>query len=258
LIDRWLADTLFNGYGQTYENEITWSLATLIIAFPLFLLISRVVVREAAAHPEKLDSGIRKWLTYMALVIAAGIFMGDLITILASLLRGEITSRFLAKAFIVLLLSGGVFYYYFGGLRRTDAAPARFIRDRYMAYLSSAAVVVLVILGFLQVGVPRAQRELRADSQRIHQLYMIAIGIRNQYSNGSLPPSLPPEDSSSRDPVTNAPYEYHPKQGSQYELCATFARPSPPADTTNVDSWRHPSGHHCFQLDAAEQPPFPN
>lgn len=107
LIDRWLADALFNGYQQTYETyTITWSLAALIVAFPLYLLISRLVVRETAAHPEKLDSGIRKWLTYMALVIAAGIFMGDLITVLASLLRGEITSRFLAKSFVVLLLSG--------------------------------------------------------------------------------------------------------------------------------------------------------
>ena len=46
----------------------------------------------------------------MALVIAACIFIGELIAALTYFLRGEITSRFLAKAFVVLVISGGVFY----------------------------------------------------------------------------------------------------------------------------------------------------
>jgi hypothetical protein len=122
LIDRWIADPLFSGYRQTFDTyTIASSLAALIVAFPLYLLISRTISGEVAAHPEKQDSPIRKWLTYMALVIAAGIFMGDLIAALAYLLRGELTSRFLAKSFVVLMLSGGVFFYYFGGLRKTDA-----------------------------------------------------------------------------------------------------------------------------------------
>lgn len=68
---------------------------------------------------------MRKWLTYMALVIAAGVFMGDLIAALTTLLRGEITSRFLAKAFVALVISGGVFFYYFAGVRKTDRAQVR-------------------------------------------------------------------------------------------------------------------------------------
>jgi hypothetical protein len=169
LIDRWLADPLFNGYQQSLDTYvITSSLAALIVAFPLYLLISRTVLREAAAHPEKLESSIRKWLTYMALVIAASVFMGDLITALAYLLRGELTSRFLAKSFVVLLLSGGVFSYYFGGLRKTDVASAINgpARDRLMAAIGAAAVVLLVILGFFQLGPPRVQRDFRADAQR--------------------------------------------------------------------------------------------
>jgi hypothetical protein len=95
LINRWMADPLFSPYQDRFSNyEITWALAALIVAFPLYLLISRTVLREAAADPYKLDSGIRKWLTYMALVVAASIFMGDLICALAFLLRGELTSRF--------------------------------------------------------------------------------------------------------------------------------------------------------------------
>jgi len=260
LIDRWFADPVFTQYQQVFETEtVTWSLAALIVAFPLYLLISRMVVRETAAHPENADSGIRKWLTYMALVIAAGVFMGDLITVLASLLRGEVTSRFLAKAFVVLALSGGVFFYYFGGLRKTDSAPAKTARDRLMALISSAVVVLIVILGFLQLGPPRALRELRADQERVQHLFQLSTGIRNYWN--AHPSQLPTNldqlfGGPYADPVTQAPYEYHAKQGSQYELCAKFARASSPAGS-NPNPWAHPAGLHCFQLDAAIGPPFP-
>ena len=138
LIDRWLSDPLFRGYGETFNTyTVTMSLAAVIVAFPLYLLISRVVLREAAADPDKLESSIRKWLTYMALVVAASVFMGDLITALAYLLRGELTSRFLAKSFVVLGLSSGVFWYYFGGLRKIEIAMGRFSRDRFMAAASA-------------------------------------------------------------------------------------------------------------------------
>ena len=260
LIDRWLADPLFAGYGQAFDTfTITSSLASLIVAFPIYLLISRSVLSETAAHPEKLESSIRKWLTYMALVIAAGVFMGDLITALAYLLRGELTSRFVAKACVVLVLSGGVFFYYFGGVRRTDATPARPGRDRLMAGISAAIVALLVALGFWQLGSPGTQREFRADAQRVQQLYQLSTQIKVYWAshNFELPADI--DQLAGRgltDPITHAPYQYHPRQGSEYELCATFARSSQQREIVS-DPWMHPAGHHCFRLDATAQPQYP-
>jgi hypothetical protein len=176
VIDRWLADPLFS-QGAFDNYIITSSLAALIVAFPLYLLISRIVAGEVAAQPERLDSPIRKWLTYMALVIAAAVFMGDLITALAYLLRGEVTSRFLCKSFVVLALSGGVFSYYFGGLRKTDAVFAGLSRERLMAGVCTAIVVLMVVLGFWQLGSPHLQREYRADNQRVRDLYQLATRV---------------------------------------------------------------------------------
>lgn len=262
LIDRWLADPLFSGYQQTFDTyTITSSLAALIVAFPLYLLLSRTVGGEVAAHPEKLDSSIRKWLTYMALVIAAGVFMGDLIMALAYLLRGEFTSRFLAKSFVVLVLSGGVFFYYFGGLRKTDATPAKLGRDRFMAGLSSAIVALMVVLGFLQLGPPKVQREFRADAQRIRQLYQISMAVKEYWTShtSQLPANIDQLSGNAYvDPISHAPYEYHPKQGSQYELCAIFARSSDRSETTSSPNpWIHPAGRHCFPLDASVMTQFP-
>jgi hypothetical protein len=257
LIERWFADPLFSNSMQTYENyAITWALAAILIAYPLYLLISRAVLRDAAADPEKLDSGIRKWLTYMALVIAASVFMGDLICALAFLLRGELTSRFLSKAFVVLALSGGVFFYYFGGLRNAEVQKTS--RDRWMAGMSAAAVALMLVFGFLQLGPPRTQRALRADSQRVQQLYQHGNQVENYWKShaSQLPASLDSVSGPKLDPITRARYEYHPGQGSQYELCAEFAQQSPNGD--NQDTWDHPAGHHCFPLNATASPQYPN
>jgi hypothetical protein len=132
LIDRWIGDTLFSGsyYSQVYDTySVASALAATLVSFPIYLLVSRALVRDGKAHPEKLGSPVRKWLTCTALVIAAGVFIGDLIAALTYLLRGALTSRFIAKAFVVLALSGGVFFYYFGGVSRQSGNRMRALRD---------------------------------------------------------------------------------------------------------------------------------
>ena len=125
LIERWFPDPLAATYsyrGAYYQ--IADSLACVIIAFPIYLWITRSILREMELHPEKLQSSVRKWLTYIALLIAAGIVVGDLITFLTYFLRGELTARFVAKAATVFLIAGGIFWYYFGSLRKADLVGA--------------------------------------------------------------------------------------------------------------------------------------
>jgi hypothetical protein len=89
--------------------------------------VTRAILRELRLHPEKLESSVRKWLTYIALLVAAGIVVGDLIAFLTYFLRGELTARFVAKVGTILFIAGGFLWYYFGSLRKTaavrDAAP---------------------------------------------------------------------------------------------------------------------------------------
>lgn len=236
------------------------SLAAVIVAFPLYLLVSRVVLREAATDPDKLESGIRKWL-----VIAASVFMGDLIAALAYLLRGELSSRFLARSFVVLVLSSGVFWYYFGGLRKMEATPVRFSRDRFMAVASALIVVIMMILGFMQLGTPSAKRKLVADGQRVQQLYTLSTVIRNYWlaHASQLPPRGSEVPGSYLDPITNQSFEYIPAKDSQYQLCAVFATRSTHGEDSqpprgDPDVWTHPAGRHCFPLDASALPRQPN
>jgi hypothetical protein len=260
LIDQWLADALFsNGYYPEMETySIASALASILVAFPIYLLVSRAVVSEERQHPEKLDSPVRKWLTYMALVVAAAVFMGDLIAALTTLLRGELTSRFLAKAFVVLVISGGVFFYYFAGVRKSDEARAsgRLSRDATMALVGAAAILVMVILGFLNLGTPQKQRALRADGKRVQDLYQLSNQVNAHWNSSShkLPEHL--DELSGvllADPITRVAYGYHVKEGSQYELCATFSMENRGKDEISLRSqWSHPPGNHCFALDAAK------
>ncbi|MGC2618149.1 MAG: DUF5671 domain-containing protein [Acidobacteriaceae bacterium] len=265
LIDRWLRDPLFTGYQAAFDTYLIPSgLAAILVAYPLYMLISWLIARELSANPERQESGVRKWLTYLALVVAAGVFMGDLITALTYLLRGEVTSRFVAKFLVVLLLSGGVFFYYFSGLRKSEEADVRRTRNRVMAAVSAVCVVLLTICGFSQLGPPRTQRSMRADHQRVQQMAELSNRINGYWNaHGSqLPGSL--NDLPGRvvtDPVTHAPYEYVAGQGSEYSLCATFKRNSDGGDDASAaagaDVWVHPAGHYCFRLSATTYTPAP-
>jgi len=258
LIDHWLVDPLFstpyNGGYDTYS--IAASMASIFVAFPIYLLVSRTVLRDEGIHPEKLNSPVRKWLTYMALVIAACIFIGDLIAALTYFFRGEITSRFLVKTFVVLLISGGVFFYYFGGLRRSESEALSYTsRNAWMAGLSALAVAVTLILGFLYIGAPSTQRTLRADGKRVQDLYQLTFKINERWSKKNMLPEHLDElpNAALADPVTRAAYEYHVKEGSLYELCARFELPSRQSDATLRSSmWSHSAGRHCFSVDASQ------
>jgi membrane protein YqaA with SNARE-associated domain len=121
-IDRWFPDPLVaRNYFENSRYAVSSEMACIIVAFPIFLLVMRFILREVDKHPEKVESGVRKWLTYIALLVTAGIVIGDLITFLAFFLRGELTSRFVLKALAVIVIAGSIFWYYLGFLKRGAA-----------------------------------------------------------------------------------------------------------------------------------------
>jgi hypothetical protein len=112
-IDQWLPDTSYGGSRYEISNQM----ACIIVAFPVFLFVTRFTLRHLRNHPEKFESGVREWIIYIALLIAAGIVIGDLITFLAFFLRGELTVRLVLKVLTVLVIAGSIFWYYLDSLR---------------------------------------------------------------------------------------------------------------------------------------------
>jgi hypothetical protein len=118
LIERAFPDALDAPYGIVAADEtMRWSIASVIIAFPVFLWVSRSVQRAITGDPNKRASRIRKWLTYLTLFVAAMVLIVDVTTLVYNLLGGDLTSRFLLKVLTVAAISGAIFTYYLWDLR---------------------------------------------------------------------------------------------------------------------------------------------
>ena len=118
-IDRAFPDPLSFGEGAS-SRALTLAISSIIVTFPLYLFLMRRLAKEAAIYPERRESRLRKWLTYLTLVVAAGIIIGDLIALLSQLLGGDLTIRFTLKALTILVITGGIFGYYLWHLQQSE------------------------------------------------------------------------------------------------------------------------------------------
>ena len=131
---------------------------------------------------------------------------------------------------------------------------------------SSIVVVVAVVLGVVLVGSPGTARLQRFDQRRMEDLQTIFRevqslcqdpDIKNELKR-ELPETLDELALTARterinltDPETGQRYVYVVKGTRTYELCATFSL------ELNSDLevfWNHPSGRHCFTVDALDPP----
>jgi hypothetical protein len=226
-------------YGAD-PSGISQGLATLIVSFPIYLVTARVIARYLRDDPDSAESPIRKWLTYFALLIAAGVVIGDLITFVAYLLSGGVTVRFAAKVVVVLILAGGVFSYYVSSLKGS-------VRNMPFAAGAVALVCAGLIAGFSGLGSPSHQRGLHADEVRVRHLRAIAEEVRAR--TDTPPPNIYEMRSDKFDPETRAAYEYRPTGGTKYELCATFTGEG------EAGFWKHPAGRQCYAFDTTKPVP---
>jgi hypothetical protein len=109
---------------QHIQNTIRWAIATLIIAFPVFLFLHLKLQREVQRDPTRRQSAVRRWLIYLTLLVAAGVIVGDSITLVYRLLSGELTVRFMLKVLVVAAISGSGFFYFLQ-LIRQDSEDAK-------------------------------------------------------------------------------------------------------------------------------------
>ncbi len=121
LINLGFPDPAEAAYVTNYaDTRIRWAIAVLVVAFPLFLFMSRLVHRAVQRDPAKRASRVRKWLTYVTLFVAVCVLVGDATSLIYNLLSGELTVRFVLKTLTVAVIAGGVLGYYLSDLRRDE------------------------------------------------------------------------------------------------------------------------------------------
>lgn len=265
-LNRLFPDVAFDpAYYDGDRSLIQWFLAMLIVSFPLFAWMSRIIMKDIEKNPERAWSPIRRWLTYLTLFVTAGVLVGDGITLLFYLLQGEITIRFLLKVAVVVLVAGITFSYYFLSLKSL-AAQSRLHRS--FAIPAWIIVLVVVVWGMFYAGTPLSERERRLDEVRVENLRAIQNEIYNiVYDNRRYEPTRPTElprplptsltavadnavyqKLSITDPVSGEPYGYT-VDGTNFQLCAVFATVR---DQAYDIFWNHPAGEHCYEFDGLD------
>ena len=121
LINRAMPDPADSSWMRNQSGaSMRMSVASILIAFPLFLFVARLLARELARNPVKRLSAVRRWLTYLTLFLAVTVLVCDLIALVHSLLGGDLTLRFVLKVLVVGAIAGGIFGFYLADLRREE------------------------------------------------------------------------------------------------------------------------------------------
>ncbi len=273
-----LSFTIINFYfpdslaGYFFGNSVAWPISMLIVLIPILYVLEWLIVRGYTTDPDKKNLWIRKWRIYLTLFLTGALLAGDLIALINTYLSGEISTRFIFKIVIVLLISGAVFKYYFFSINE-NMKWARYAK-KVVPYFGIALVLVAIIIGFIAVGSPSKQRNLRFDNQRVSDLQTIQYQIVNYWQQkGKLPMTLASTSDSisgfiiPTDPESKNVYGYSVKNTTTFEVCSTFSLPY--QDTQGKGSygsisvpyavdmaypsygldgnWKHDAGLVCFE-----------
>ncbi len=248
---------------ESNSSSVRLGIAMLIVFFPTYLWLTRRVNVMRRSESESSYLGLTKWLMYLSLLVGGGVILGDLVAIILAFLEGDLTTRFILKALILLLVVGVAFYYYL-----QDARGYWYTREKQSKLFGAGMTVVVLaslITGFFYIEAPAEVREMRLDDKQVQDLQQIQWRIEeslNSRATNTLPATL--EEIYSGSPIPEAPedreaYSYEVTD-TGFTLCATFARADANEellsriefDETNLPikggyNWSHPEGRYCFE-----------
>lgn len=252
-------------YYTRAMDSMRRSISVLVIVWPVYILMSWMLVKEMINRPEKRKISVRKWLIFLTLFIAAITIIIDLVTLVYNFLGGELTIKFFLKLLVVLLVAAFSFVYYLWDLKRESSERPKILK--IIAIVTSSIIIISIVAGFFVVGSPSTQREYRFDERRIDDLQVIQNEIVNYWrQKNTLPQELKGLENSisgfmpPTDPKTGDSYEYIAVDLLNFDLCAIFGTSSMydsekiPAYRSRLyykdhyrQNWSHGAGRTCFR-----------
>jgi hypothetical protein len=249
-----------------YSSGMRFSMASIIVFFPLYLYLMRVIRKDIARDPTRNEIWVRRWLLVLTIFIAGLTVAGDLVALVNYFLGGEITTRFLLKVAVVLLIAAGVLMHFVADMKGYwKEFPEK---ARMVGWGAGALIIATLIAGFFIMGTPGQVRLYRFDDQKVNDLQNIQYQVINYFQQKEeLPETLKDlEDPLGGnfvpvDPQTGLAYSYEKTGDLSFKLCATFnaeiqamsmhtravsINPSiPPGDPT-TEPWDHGAGLTCY------------
>jgi hypothetical protein len=252
-IERKFADVLDTTYSiDIYNDSVRMAMASLVVVFPLYVLLSWYTSRDIGKFLYKRDILVRKAMVYASIFVTIVTLVGTLVSLIYTYLGGELSVRFELKALTIFSVALAVFGYYLYSLRRDYSKKTN--APLVIAMAVSLVVIASLIWSISIIGTPASMRAKRIDSTRLSDISRIQQEVFNHVqSTDTLPTALTELDNAFQgysvpvDPVTKSMYTYkvlqQPTMKMDYatnkkqmatpaifELCATF-------DTTrNMDA----------------------
>lgn len=258
IINETVVDALALNSLSGSDSQFKFAISALLIATPIFFIVSKLINRGLSKKELSRDSGVRRWLTYFILLVSFVIILGVFIGVINSFLAGELTIRFILKAVAMFFIAASVFSFYFYDIRRENVEE----KDRVLRLffvISLFLVTATFVAAWFFVESPKEARERRLDEIVVQRIYNLESAVNTYYDRlGYLPetmadlkkePNIYFDNQSLIDPETGAEIIYQITSEDTFEFCAYF-RTNNLQDTANqynsfVDGKEHESGYDC-------------
>lgn len=112
-----MIDLMWETFRPYRMSSLRWAVAVLIVMAPAYLWLNHREEKRVAREPGRSRSALRKWVTYVTMLVAAVVFSSDLVWVLYRLLEGDLTLQFGLKALVVAVVAAWVFVVH---LRRVE------------------------------------------------------------------------------------------------------------------------------------------
>lgn len=244
-IDKKFIDTITDIYTYDMTGDSTrMAIASLVIMFPVYMLISWYISRDIVRNPFKKEITVRKVMVYAALFVTVLTLIGTLVSALYTYLGGDLTIRFGLKLVTVASVALAVFGYYVYTLRRDYTKSTQV--PLVIAITATLFVLISTVWTISVIGTPAEMRAKKIDSTRLSDISRIQQEILTRFNaTDKIPTNLSELNNAFQgyavpgDPVTKVPYTYNVvaqptfKFNTQtnkkelatpaiFELCATF------------------------------------
>ncbi len=259
IIDKTIPDAL-NSAGGNYDEMLKFAISAILIATPIFYLIINLVYRGLKKGELDKDSGIRRWLTYLTILVSALIILGVFISVINSFLSGDLTGQFVWKAITVFVIAGAVFSFYFYDIRREEATKSDKVMKIFF-FASLAIVSASFVASWFFVESPAQARNRRLDQIVVNNIYSLESAVNSYYDRyKKLPDNLAMiqkekdiyiDAQSLIDPETNIPIFYQKLGDNDFQFCAVFRTDSREGDKRAVSypsgQKEHGAGYQCLK-----------
>lgn len=252
--------TIFDVLATNTSDSLKFAISSLIITAPIFFVMQNLISKGLKNSDLAKDSGVRRWLTYLILLVSSVTILGVFIGIINGFLSGELTLNSILKALSIIVIAAIIFSFYLYDIKRENVTEKNKVM-RIFFFVSLSLIVIAFAASWFFVESPALTRAKRLDQNIINNISNLENAV-NAYNEKyeKLPDTIDEiknnkdiylDLKSLSDPETGAPISYRKISNNNFEFCATFR-----TDTQNVNprdanayyfdpSKTHLAGYQC-------------